>query len=296
MEGYPYKGNCDPLCDSGWTTWAQGMGTEANIGTDGNASGLHYTTAGLAVGLDRRFGSDTQIGVVGGYSSTYATLDDRNDNGSIDGGQLAVYLNQDFEVFYFTGIAAGGYNGYTTTRSIEFGGVDRIDRIAHVNTAGKDYSFYAEIGRTLSGHMFHLQPYIAMEYIEAYQDAFTEQGAGSIDITSGGAAAQACRGLVGARVAGTFHTISDQECMIEARAAWRHEYLNDSRVLDATFADVSSTSFAISGVNVDRDVGIFGLGVNYRFAKTFSVYCNFDLLAAQDDRADAITGGFQYLW
>jgi outer membrane autotransporter protein len=97
-------------------------------------------------------------------------------------------------------------------------------------------------------------------------------------------------------VAGTFYTGSGRQWTLEARAAWRHEFLDDSRVFDATFASVCSTSFAIAGVNVDRDVAILGLGVNYRLAKTLSVYSNFDVLAGKNETANAVTGGFQYLW
>ena len=279
---------------SGWTTWAQGYGVGANLASDGNASGLTYSTGGLAVGIERQFGENTKIGLVGGYSDTYATLENRGDNGSIDGGQLAVYLHRNIdESFYVTGIAAYGYNSYNTTRYIDFAD---IDRTAHANYGGNNFSFYTETGRTIFGQFVHLQPYGALEYIQVYQNSFTETGADSIDVATGGEQAAAFRSLLGTRLFSNFHTDSGMLLTLEGRAAWRHEFLDESRVLDASFAGQTGGTFAIAGVNVDRDAAILGTGLTCHISKAFSVFANYDVVVSQDYTAHVGSGGLQYAW
>jgi uncharacterized protein with beta-barrel porin domain len=284
---------CEP-CTNRWTTWAQGYGIGANMASDGNASGLKYTTGGLAIGAERNVSCDTAIGFVGGYSSSYTTLDDRGDTGSIDGGQAALYLHHEAECSYITGIAAYGYNSYNTTRHIEFA---EIDRTAHANYGGNNFSFYTEAGRTLYGQYIHLQPYAGLEYIQVYQNEFTETGADSIDIAAGGQRASAFRGLLGSRVFSNFRNSSNGQMLtLEGRAAWRHEFLNESRVLDASFAGQIGGTFAIAGLNVDRDTAIMGLGATYHLTTAFAVFANYDVAASQNYTAHVGSGGLQYAW
>ena len=283
----------DSAMSAGWITWAQGYGVGSNLASDGNASGLNYSTGGMLVGAERLFGGDTKVGLVGGYSSTNVALDARGDNGSIDGGQMAVYLHRDFEQSYMTGIAAYGYSSYATTRYIDFAS---IDRTAHANYGGNNYSFYTEAGHTVYGRYVHLQPYAGLEYIQVHQNDFTETGADSIDIATGGEQAAAFRGMLGTRVFSNFHTDSGRLLTLEGRAAWRHEFLDESRILDASFAGVSGSSFAIAGENVDRDAAIVGLGATYQIRTGFSVFTSYDLSVSQNYTAHAGAGGVQYQW
>jgi outer membrane autotransporter protein len=275
-----------------WSTWYEGFGASANLAGDGNANGLNYSTGGVLIGAERRFSECTKIGLVGGYSSSFVALDD-SDTASIDGGQLAAFLHRDFEQLYFTGIAAYGYNSYGATRQIEFAA---IDRTAHANYAGNNFSFYSEIGRTLYGRRIHMQPFAALEYINVRQNDFTETGADSIDIASNGETADAFRGLLGTRVFSNIATESGHVVTLEGRAAWRHEFLNESRVLDASFAGVPGSSFAISGVNVDRDMGIFGLGSTYHFSTRLALFAGYDAAVSQNYTSHTGSGGMQLTW
>jgi outer membrane autotransporter protein len=278
---------------SGWTTWFDSYGVGASIAGNGNASGLGYSTGGLTVGMERYLDEDTLFGFGGGYASSNTTLDARSDWGSIDGGQFCAYLHRNIESHYFTGIAAYGYNQYDTKRHIDFGG---IDRTANADYNGNNYSVYLEAGRNVHGRFVHLQPFAALEYIGLQQNGFTEENANSIDLDVNSSAANALRGLVGTRVLNYFETKSGRLITLDASASWRHEFLNDNRVIDASFTGQTGSAFAISGVNVDRDAAIIGTGLNYAMSDHFSVYANYDLLFSQDYTAHTGLGGFQYIW
>ena len=159
-----------------------------------------------------------------------------------------------------------------------------------------NYSTYAEMGRNIHGRYTHWQPFAALEYIGVRQDSFTETGADSVDLDVDGMNANAFRSLLGTRLLTYFHTQSDKLLTWNASASWRHEFLDDGRVLDATFGGMTGSAFAVSGINVDRDAAIVGTGLNYAVSSHCSLYANYDLVFSRNYAANAGLGGFQYTW
>ena len=278
---------------SGWTPWFEGVGVGAKLASNGNSSGLGYSTGGLALGLERWLEEDLLVGVAGGYTNTYTTLDDRSDRGIIDSGHMAVYLERDFGNSYLTGVASYGYNAYDTTRHIDFGTIARTAEAAY---SGNSFSFYLEAGQNVRRESIHLQPYTALQYIQLYQDPFTETGADSLNMSVEGTRADALRGFLGTRVLSYFSTGEGRLITLEGRAAWRHEFLNDNRLFDANFAGQSGASFAVMGINADRDAAILGTGLSVDMSKSLKLYANYDLLFSANYAAHAGTGGLQFSW
>lgn len=288
-----YVCNCATEKYRGWQPWFEGYGVAGRIAGDGNAQGMSYSTGGLAVGLERQLTHNMLLGVVGGYSSSYANQVGSTNRGAIDGGQAAVYLHRDTDRFYTTGIAAYGYNTYDTHRRINFG---TIDRTADANYCGNNFSASLEIGRNLFFSRFVMQPYAGLEYIQLHQNDFVETGADSIDIAVDGIRADAFRGLLGSRFVLDYELDNARLLTLEGRAAWRHEFLNDNRIVDATFAGQAGTAFAVAGVNVDRDAGILGLGLSSRLCTGLTIFASYDALVSENYTAHAGSGGVQYVW
>ena len=277
----------------GWTTWAEGFGVGARLAGNGNASGLGYSTGGLSLGMEKWLDEDLLVGLAGGYSNTYTTLDERSDHGTIDAGHFAVYFQREFETRYVNGMASYGYNAYDSLRHVTIG---NDARTAEASYGGNSFSFYTEVGQNIRGHFLHLQPYAALEYIQLHQNGFTETGADSVNLSVGGVGADAFRGLLGARVLSYLRTDAGQLITLEGRAAWRHEFLDDNRILDATFAGQTGTAYAIQGINVDRDAAILGTGLTYDYTKSLKFGLNYDLLFSTNYTANAASGNVQLAW
>jgi outer membrane autotransporter protein len=278
---------------SGWTTWFDSYGVGASIAGNGNASGLSYSTGGMTVGMERHLDEHTLLGFGGGYTASSTTLDNRSDWGSIDGGNFSVYVHRDQDTHYLTGIVAYGYNSYSTKRHIDFGS---IDRTANADYSGNNYSAYAEIGRNLRGRFANLQPFAGLEYVGVQQNSFNETNADSIDLAVKDSTTNAMRGLLGTRILNYYRTKSGRLLTLDASAAWRHEFLNENAIVDASFAGQTGGTFAVTGNNVDRDAAIVGAGLNYAMSDHCSVYANYDLLFSKDDAAHSGLGGLQYAW
>ena len=277
----------------GWTTWAEGFGVGARLASNGNASGLGYSTGGLSLGMEKWLEEDLLVGLAGGYSNTYTLLDERNDRSTIDAGHLAVYFQREFETRYLNGMAAYGYNAYDSLRHVDIGSLTRTAEAAY---GGNSFSFYTEVGQNVRGRFLHLQPYAALEYIQLHQNGFTETGADSVNLSVGGVGADAFRGLLGSRVLSYLRTDAGRLITLEGRAAWRHEFLDENRILDATFAGQSGTAYAIQGINVDRDAAILGTGLTYDMTKSLKFGLNYDLLFSSNYTAHAGTGNVQLAW
>ena len=277
----------------GWTTWAEGFGVGAKLAGNGNASGLGYSTGGLSLGMEKWLEEDLLVGLAGGYSNTYTLLDERNDRSTIDAGHFAVYFQREFETRYLNGVAGYGYNAYDSLRHVTIGS---LERTAEASYAGNSFSFYTEVGQNVRGRYVHLQPYAALEYIQLHQNGFTETGADSVNLSVGGVGADAFRGLLGTRVLSYLRTDAGRLVTLEGRAAWRHEFLDDNRILDATFAGQTGTAYAIQGINVDRDAAILGTGLTYDMTKSLKFGLNYDLLFSANYTAHAGSGNVALAW
>ena len=273
--------------------WATAYGVGAQIASDGNASGLNYSTGGTAFGLEKVVNSEMLLGAVGGYSQTFVLLDDRSDRGTIDSAQAGLYLYHDSGPSYLTGIAIYGHNSYKMRRQIAFG---NLARRARSDYDGNEFAFYVETGRNYDFRYAFVQPYAALQYIQLHQDGFTESGADSVDLSIGGIGADSFRGLLGTRILKDIATRNGHQIALEGRALWRHEFLDEARIVDAAFAGQPGGAFVINGVNVDRDAAILGGGLNFCLCSGAELYVNYDLLVSQNYTAHAGTGGLSLAW
>jgi len=278
---------------SDWNPWVEGYGVGASLAGDGNASGLGYSTGGAVLGLESALDDSTRFGLVGGYSKTHVSLNDRADWAVISSGQVGVYGIRQDELRYLSGIAAYGYNGYDTERRIAFGD---LSRRANANYGGNNFSFHLETGRNLHGSLAHWQPFAALEYLQVHQNDFIETGADSINNSIRGINAAAFRSLLGARALHHYRTQTGRMISLECLAAWRHEFLDDLRIIDAMFPGQPGGAFTVAGVNVDRDAAILGAGLSFAVWSQCKLYANYDLLLSRNYAAHAGAGGLQYSW
>ena len=280
-------------CRSDWTSWAEGFGGGASIGGNGDISGLNYSLGGLAFGMERQLNDITFLGVAGGYTNAYTSLDARNDRGTIDSGNVALYAQRSNGRQYLTGIAAYGYNSYAVNRELS---LPTLNFTPHSSFGGSNFSFYTEVGSLFNARRaIQIQPYAALEYIQLHENGFSESGSGAIDVVSGGMTADAFRSFLGTRVVANFTTRANRLMVLEGRVAWRHEFLDEERILDGTFGP-NQVAFSAVGANVDRDVAILGTGLNCCLSDHTQLFANYDILTSNNYTAHAGTGGLVFTW
>ncbi len=276
-----------------WRPWYQGYGVSGNANGDGNAAGFHYSIGGTTVAVDRALDDHTRFGLVGGYSNSNIRLSGPNQRTLVDSGQFALYLQRYCCCRYTTGIFSYGHNDYDSSRQLAFG---NINRTASADHHGDEFAFYVEHGRLFRLGGFQFQPYGALQYINLHQSPFSETGADSMNLAVEGLQAHSFTGQLGGRLTWYKKLGGGRTLAPELRALWRHEFLNENRLVNASFAGAPGSSFAVSGADLGRDAAILGTGCNIYLGNRISLFANYDLLMNNAQVAHAGTGGLQVLW
>ena len=83
----------------------------------------------------------------------------------------------------------------------------------------------------------------------------------------------------------------------EVHAAWQHEYLNDSRGISASFAGTGLAPFSIQTSAPRRDSGVVGLGVNFTFKDTLTLFVDYELqMWSASSFQQSVNGGGRISW
>ena len=151
-------------------------------------------------------------------------------------------------------------------------------------------------GVTLRGSRAALQPYAALQYLYTRQNAFTETGAGVLNMNVAGIDANSLRSLIGMRLAGKGWQQGDRPITPVARALWLHEFLSTSTGLNAQFAPIGGSTFAVQGANLGRDWAILGTGLNMNLGNGWQAYANYDAQVNGVQTFHVGSGGVQYAW
>ncbi|NQT11356.1 MAG: autotransporter domain-containing protein, partial [Planctomycetes bacterium] len=276
-----------------WRPWAQGYGVSGNAHGDGNASGFNYGVGGTTVAIDRALDGCTRLGLVGGYSNSQIYLSSPAQRAYVDSGQFAVYLQRRSCCRYLTGIFSYAHNSYDTSRQLAFGS---LARTASANYGGNEFAFYLEGGHTFQWGSLQLQPYGALQYIGLHQPAFSETGAGSMNLAVDAMQTDSFRGLLGSRMVWYKRSVPGRVVAPELRALWRHEFLDEGRLVGADFIGTPGSSFVVAGADLGRDAAVLGGGCTVYFGDQLNIFAGYDLLVNNTQVAHAGTGGFQFLW
>ncbi|MFO0948720.1 MAG: autotransporter domain-containing protein [Planctomycetota bacterium] len=269
---------CDSL-ETQWNAWSVGYGLGGSASSDGNASGAIYGMGGVLTGADRWMDESTLVGLFGGYTgSSFSTGTPSarvNDNAGLGG----LYALRRGEILYLSALAGGQGDNYASQRQIDFGG---INRNATGNYTGWQGFGYTELGGNLKAGPATLQPFGALQYIHLRQNAFTETGAGSLNLTSGGMDTDSLRSFLGSRAQLRLKGQWTRYFTPEAQASWLHEYSDATTGLNTRFAAIGGNTFAPTGLNAGRDWALLGVGVTCTLTENIQLNCNY--FAQTNDR------------
>jgi outer membrane autotransporter protein len=226
--------------NTNWNAWALGNGEFSRSQGYSGAPNYNNNGGGFLAGADYSFGGGLVAGLFAGYQYSYASY---NGGGSAQGnsvlfGGYAGYANE--AGYYVDGIVSGGYTGFQTRRSIEFG---TIDRTANADPNSGQFSAALNLGKDFEWSNFTLGPIAGVQYTYVGIGGFTESGADSLDLAIDQQNANSFRSNLGARIAYTWAASQNLKFIPEVRGFWMHEFLNDSRNIGAALDGGSGANF-----------------------------------------------------
>lgn len=225
---------------------------------------------GWMLGHDRRYNERLSFGAAVSETEGYAWHDERFDrerNRQVEGQLYAAY---DLGRGYLLGSLAMGRIQRWTQREILLGAQDfrvSADYSQRYATVG------LQAGLPLRFGAARVTPYAGVQQLQLDRDGFREDGAVGFGLSTADSSMSATQALFGARIAHDWRA-GRWLWTLQGRAEWQHLLTRSGGDIDARFTGLDVWS-PILGDTLDRDVGVFGLGLEARFGR--DSHLGFDL-------------------
>ncbi len=127
-------------------------------------------------------------------------------------------------------------------------------------------------------------------------DGHTESGAGSANLTIGNNDTESLQSGVGLKASRQFEVRPNFFLTPEIAARWFNEFRDTRAILNASFADTPSGSYAITSDTVDRDSAVISLNLEVRRHDHLRFFLGYDLGLRRDQTSHGVTGWIRYNW
>jgi len=248
----------------------------------------NYTTAGTTGGVDYRFNDKLAIGALFSYTHTNAHLDDVGSTAQLQGYIPGIYASYFGEHAYADGLLSYGRNSYSAERHIAF---DGFERTAQSATRGHQVIANLSSGLSYAAGAWRLGPTAGVQYVQLKIDGFTESGADAVDLVLPDQKSESLQSRLGGRLSRSFK-LGRTPLNSGIRAAWQHEYRDDSRAISAAFNERALGTFTVQTTAPQRDSALAGLTLSAQVSKALTLSLDYDVQTGQSRYfAQSIRGG-----
>lgn len=292
--------SCDVACDTTapgqWSAWGGAIGGFGVVGGTTNAGTLTYNLGGFAAGIDRRVSDELLIGVTAGFTSGSQWVDGFSGRGTSDTFQAGVYASYAKDAVYVDGLVAYAYSDNRMQRQITIPG---LSRLANGRTGANLF-----FGQVEAGYRFdigglaaaYITPFARLQGATATQDAFTESGAGALNLSVASQTTNSLRSVLGAQLGGAMDLGWRDKLAMMFKLGWGHEYADTARPVTASFVGAPALSFTTYGAAPQRDSVVLGLSATTALADATSLYFRYEGDISSQDSNHALTAGFRMIW
>ena len=259
--------------------WARGVGEFGNQASGSDFTGFGYHTGGVVGGLDWQPRRDLILGFGSAYLGSGLDWNNSGGTASVNNAKFGLYATYFTPRFFLDGVFTGGVNWTHATRRIIISsglpGDLAFDRNAASSSTGHDLALHLQGGVNLPVAGWDLTPFARLSYFYLNQDAFSEQGANSLNLTVQGFNAQTLRTQLGLRAGHTFGIQGDVKLRPELQVGWAHDFPLDNRVINAGLTELGGT-FAVNGFKGETDSLLAGVGVTVQLTSGVAVTGRYD--------------------
>ncbi|HEX9326529.1 MAG TPA: autotransporter outer membrane beta-barrel domain-containing protein, partial [Reyranella sp.] len=293
--------SCDVACDSTtlpkWGAWGGALGGLGTIGANQPVGSVTYNAGGFAAGLDRSITDTVRLGVTAGYTTGTQWVSGFDGLGRTDTFQVGLYGGVAQDKVYADGLIGYAYSWNQMWRNIAIPGLPL--RTAQGRTGANQW-----YGQLETGYRFDLgtnanafvTPFAQLQAYTGTQNAFTETGAQSLNLTVAQQTTNSLRSVIGAQLGGSMDLGWREKLAMQLRLGWSHEYADVGRPVTATLAGAPAMPFTTFGVAPQRDGVVLGLSANTAIAEATSIYLRYEGDISGQDSAHALTAGVRMTW
>ena len=236
--------------------WARFIGGQADLDADGGFSGYDRISAGIAGGVDRRFGKGILAGLFGTFLKSDLEFDDTGGSeADMDAFALGLYGSLSCSAsYYLDGSLAWIHNNLDSDRRIRFGD---IDRLATADYDGNGLGLSVTAGRTFQrqtgSHRLYGGPLLGIDYAFLHQDSYREEGADALNLGVDSTDLQSLAVIIGGRIGSQWvHPDQGWSIVPEFSLGWTHEFMGEQEV-DAILAGAPANTFTLETDDPARD-------------------------------------------
>jgi outer membrane autotransporter protein len=288
---------CDTTEPSKWGAWGSALGGLGTVGQGLGSGAVTYNVGGFAAGLDRKVADNFLAGMTVGYTTGSQWVSGFSGQGFSNTFQAGLYGGYAQGPLYLDGVLGYAYSANQLARSILIPGL--AARVATGQTGVNQ--FY---GQLEGGYRFDLggmaeafvTPFARLQAYTGTQNAFTENGAQSLNLNVAAQTTNSLRTVLGAQLGGGMDLGWRDRLNAQFRLGWSHEFADTSRPVSAAFAGAPTAPFTTYGASPQRDGVVVGIAANTAIAEATSIYLRYEGDISGQDSSHALTVGVRMTW
>jgi autotransporter-associated beta strand protein len=292
---------CDVACDTTapalWGAWGGALGGLGTVGQGLSTGTVTYNVGGFAAGLDRKLTDNVLAGVTVGYTAGQQWVGGFSGQGFSNTVQAGLYGGYRQGPVYLDGIAGYAYSANQLNRSIVISGL--APRTAIGQTGANQFYGQLEGGWRIdlggAAEAF-VTPFARGQAYTGTQNAFTESGAQSLNLSVAAQTTTSLRTVFGAQLGGAVDLGWRDKLNGLLRLGWGHEFADTARPVAATFAGAPTAPFTTYGASPQRDSAVIGIAANTAITQATSIYLRYEGDIAGQDSSHALTVGVRTTW
>ena len=141
-----------------------------------------------------------------------------------------------------------------------------------------------------------MTPFGRLRFSTMTQNAFTESGANSLNLSVAQQTTSSLRTVFGAELASSIGLPNQRQLDLALRLGWQHEFANTSRPVTAAFSGAPGASFTVYGATPTRDAAIVGFSAGTTVAEATQLYLRHDGTLGSGTDNHALTTGLRLSW
>ena len=291
---------CDiAACDgrSPLTAWGSVLGGLGSVAGDDNASRATYTYAGAAVGIDYRIDPRLLVGLGVGYTAGNLWANAFPGKGWTNNVSVAAYGSFTQGGFYADLLGGYAYYNNQLQRQIVISGLQPLtaqgntganQALGQVET-GYRVGIYGPAGATLA-------PFARLQGSSVTQNAFTESGAQSLNLSVAPQTTNSLRTLFGLDLAGNLPLRTERTLELGLRLGWQHEFAATTRPITAALSGAPFAAFTVYGATPQRDSAVVSLRAATEIAAATQLYLRYDGDIGSGTDNHALNLGLRLSW
>lgn len=251
------KETAHPLPGPSVLAWGGGFGSTVDVSGDGNAAEWTRQLAGFATGLEidlaDKVSAGTIAGIAAGYSHSTGHITARRQSVDVAAYHVGLYgrtgASHNQAGFGAQAAASYAFQQFETHRNVMFAGVDRT-AIAQYDGHALAIAAEARYGFRLTRSTI-IAPLAGLDGRFFHHNGFTETGASSLNLSSGGESLSQGSLVVGLAVEGN-HLVGGVRLQPSFGVAYERVFGEARPSADLSLAG-SPTGFSVRGPNESRD-------------------------------------------